>query len=488
MKKLLLLFCSLLFLVNCQSDRDLEDPNSAQFGYTVERDENFIEKALGQTNHLKFNINPNYDFSSLETSVKFTTNLDGVLKLNGEVLNANQKYTLTSQENIFEYIGNVSGTHQLNFTVQNSKGFSVEESFELKYSISEFALTYVGGTADIYQGDETNYLMKIVPGAGQLSSGYQIRFNDYNSNNGSIKLNGVDAQFGQFYPLPNIDNFNIVLKTNQIGQGALNYTVKNSTVSKDYDIQQTIIARQIVVESMNINSTSVVPNSPMSLIGIVKKAPVTSNLSVSYKTWISSASNNNMSGIQNTNNIYTPYALTSTGSFNYNFNAINAGTYTYNIQFKDEYGNESDIESFTVEVQAPLQFIGTPSGSYTMSRQFFPSGGGSGYRVRSKEYMKNFKVQAGGSNSITQIKYEYRFTFVQTPRLFTYEENFNTGNNTVEYNNTTVPAEFLLSSNNFSFTETAVPIVDGTLKIIVFASDGTSITETVPIDVNFVNY
>lgn len=226
----------------------------------------------------------------------------------------------------------------------------------------------------------------------------------------------------------------------------------------------------------------------MSLIGIVKKTPVTSNLSVSYKTWISSASNNNMTGIQNTNNIYIPYALTSTGSFNYNFNAVNPGTYTYNIQFKDEYGNESDVESFTVQVQAPVEFIGTPSGSYTMSRQFYPSGGSNGYRVHSKEYMKNFKVQAGGSNSITQIKYEYRFTFAQTPRLFTYEENFNSGNNTVEYNNTTVPAQYLLSTNNFSFSDTAIPIVDGTLKIIVFASDGTSITQTVPIDVNFVNY
>ncbi|MFN3021834.1 hypothetical protein ACK1KB_12790 [Chryseobacterium sp. TY3] len=488
MKKLLLLFCSLLLLFNCQSDRDLEDPNSAQFGFTVDRDENFIEKSVGEINQLKFNINPTYDFNTLTTSIKFTTNLDGVLKLNGEILNANQKYTLTSKDNIFEYIGNVSGTHQLQFTVQNSKGFSLEESFELKYSISEFALTYTGGTANIYQGEETNYLMKIIPEAGQLSSGYQIRFNDYNSNNGSIKLNGVDAEIGQFYPLPNIDNFNIVLKTNQIGQGALNYTVKNGTVSKDYNIQQTVIARQIVVESMNINSNSVIPNSSMSLIGIVKKTPVTSNASVSYKTWISSASNNNMSGIQNTNNIYIPYALTSTGSFNYNFNAIDAGTYTYNIQFKDEYGNESDVESFTVEVQAPLQFIGTPSGSYTLSRQFFPAGGGNGYRVRSKEYMKNFKVQAGGSNSITQIKYEYRFTFAQTPRLFTYEENFNTGNNTIEYNNTTMPAEFLLTSNNFSFAETAIPIVDGTLKIIAFASDGTSITETVPIDVNFVNF
>ncbi|REC39844.1 hypothetical protein [Chryseobacterium sp. 5_R23647] len=495
MKKYFLILLSVLgtlFLNSCATDGDWEDGNNGGvFGFTIERDETFIEKGLGEVNQLKFNIIPNYDFNTVQTTFKFTTSLNGSLKLNGQNLVANQEYTFTSKENIFEYVGNVSGTHDLKFTVKNAKGASKEEVFELPYSISEFTHTFTGGSADIYQGDGTNYLMKIVPGAAQPTSGYEIKFVDYNTNNGTVKLNGVDAQLGQFYPLPNIDNFNIILTTNQVGQGSLQYTIKNSTVSKDYNIQQTILPRQIVVESMNINSTAVLPNTQMSLIGVVKKAPVTPNLSVSYKTWISSASNNNMSGIQNTNNIYVPYALTSTGSFTYNFNAIDPGTYTYNIQFKDEYGNESAVKSFTVEVQSPLQFVGTPSGSFTLSRQFLvtgPGGNGPNWRVRYKEYMKNFKVVAGGGTTITQIKYEYKFTFNQTPLVLNFEENFNGGNSTVEQINQTTTQNQIMSSNNFSDIAVNTPIQDGTLKITAFASNGNSISQTVSIPVNMVMY
>lgn len=489
---LIIAFFSLsIMFQSCADDGDWEDGNTGgQFGFTIVRDDNFIEKGIGEVNQLKFNIQTNYDFSTVQTSFKYTTSLNGSLKLNGQTLVANQEYTFTSKDNIFEYVGNVSGTHNLKFTVKNEKGASKEEEFELPYSISEFTHTFTGGTANIYQGDATNYLMKIVPSAGQPTSGYEIKFNNYNSNNGTVKLNGVDAQMGQFYPLPNIDNFNVILTTNQVGQGALEYTIKNSTVSKDYNIQQTILPRQIVVESMNVNSTAVLPNTQMSLIGVVKKTPVTSNLTVSYKTWISSASNNNMSGIQNTNNAYVPYALTSTGSFSYNFNAIDAGTYTYNIQFKDEYGNESDVKSFTIEVQAPLQFVGTPTGSYTLSRQFFPTGPGSvnDWRVRYKEYMKSFKVVAGGGTTITQIKYEYKFTFNQTPYILNYEENFNSGNTTIEQTNQVTQQNQLMSTNGFPSNVVMLPIVDGTMKITAFASNGNSISQTVSIPVNWVNY
>ncbi len=208
-------------------------------------------------------------------------------------------------------------------------------------------------STDIYQSDETPYIMKIVPASGQPSTGYEIKFNSYN---GNIKLNGVAAQTGQYYPLPNIDNFNVTLSTNQVGQGALDYTIKNATVNKNYNIQQTVIARKIVVESMNINATSVIPNTQMSLIGVVKKTPVTSNTSVKYKTWISASSNNNTNGIQNTNNAYTPFALGANGSFSLNFNAIEVGTYTYNIQFQDEYGNESDVKTFNISVDAQWSY------------------------------------------------------------------------------------------------------------------------------------
>ena len=176
---LLMAFISLNFINSCREDGDWEKANES-FSYTVERDKNFIEKGVGEANQLTFNINPNYNFSKIETSFKFVTSLNGVLKLNGNVLTANQEYTFTNKENVFEYVGNVSGTHELKITAKNSKGFSVEEKFSLPYGVSEFTHTFTGGSAPIYQGDETQYLMKVVAGTGQPTTGYQIKFNTYN--------------------------------------------------------------------------------------------------------------------------------------------------------------------------------------------------------------------------------------------------------------------------------------------------------------------
>lgn len=425
MKKLLLIFCSLFFLVSCQNDRDLDDQNSSQFGFTVDRDENFIEKSVGEVNQLKFNINPSYDFNSLETSIKFTTNLDGVLKLNGEVLNANQKYTLSSKDNIFEYIGNVSGTHQLKFTAQNSKGFSKEESFELKYSISEFTLSYTGGTANIFQGDETIYTHKIVPNNGN-SSGYEIRFDSYD---GEIAFNGVPAQLDQFYPINNINNFSVALKTNVPGQGKLSYTIKNATVSKPYEIQQTITAREIVIESMNVNASNVLLNANLNLIGVIKKTPVTSDNTVKYKTWISSSSNNNSSGLQNTQNAYLPYSLGANGLFSYNFQALEEGSYTYNIQAQDEFGNESAIKSFNIVVSPNIKFVGAVNMMLDARYKLEFLGD---VRTYLKDFKRSFKIETGGNLSVTKVEYFLSFTHVGQNFSYSFSENVTNGTNSYE--------------------------------------------------------
>ncbi|PWN62405.1 hypothetical protein C1631_022840 [Chryseobacterium phosphatilyticum] len=414
MKKYLLILFSVLgtlFLNSCANDGDWENENGGQFGFKIERDDNFIEKGIGELNQLKFNILPNYDFSTIPTTFKFTTNLNGSLKLNGQALVANQEYTFTSKNNIFEYVGNVSGTHNLKITVKNSKGATKEEEFELPYSISEFTHTYTGGTAQIFQGDDTQYLMKITPGAGQPTSGYEIKFNSYT---GNIKLNGVAATPGQFYTLPNIDSFNVTLNTNTAGQGALHYTIKNSTVNKDYSIQQDVTARQITIESMNISATTVAPNTLMSLIGVVKKSPITGNLNVQYKTWISSASNNNTNGIQNTNNVYTPYTLGSTGNFNYNMNAVAAGTYTYNVQFKDEYGNESTVKTFNVTVENSLAITTPATVTVNLQRTATPlNNQWFQHDIRHKYLgaVLNVAAQASVGNGISKVRFELNFNY-----------------------------------------------------------------------------
>lgn len=397
----ILLTCFSIFSLNsCREDGEWGNENGGQFGFTIERDATFIEKAVGETNQLKFNIKPSYDFASIATTFKFTTSLNGTLKLNGETLVANKEYTFTTKDNIFEYIGNVAGTHDLKISVKNSKGASKVEDFELKYSISEFTHTYTGGSGDIYQGDNTSYLMKISPGQGQPTTGYEIKFNSYN---GTIKLNGVTAQTGQFYSLPNIDNFTTALSTNQAGQGALSYTIKNSTVEKDYTIQQNVIARKIIVESMNINNNAVTPNSQLSLSGVITKSPQTTNNEVKYKTWISSASNGNTSGIQNTSNVFQPYFLQGGNNFLYNFTATQSGVYTYNIQFQDEYGNLSDIKSFNITVSEAISVSGTPNLFFSI----YKADSNSHYvgQVR----VSDLNITANVGNKITKIEVKLKF-------------------------------------------------------------------------------
>lgn len=464
MKNLLYLIfaISLAFSFNsCREDGEWES-NGGQFGFKIERDNNFIEKSVGEANQLTFNIVPNYDFSALTTSFKFTTNLNGVLKLNGQVLTANQSYDFTSKDNVFEYVGNVSGEHLLKITVTNSKGATQTEEFSLKYGVSEFTHTFTGGTADIWQGDETLYQMKVVVGQGQPTTGYQIKFNSYS---GTVKYNGVAVSLGQFYPINNIDNFSVLLATNTAGQGKLTYTIKNATVSKDYEIQQTIKPRQIVIESMNVSAINVLPNTAMSLTGIITKSPASSNTAIKYKTWISSATNNNLSGIQTTNNAYTNYALGSNGSFSVNFNAVAIGNYTLNIQAQDEYGNESTVKTFDIVVEDYVNFLGTQSAELLLAYT-------SKALIVQKGFNRNFEVKAGGSSTITNIKYQldYDITAPNQPvqhKSYTYNETpsgsgvlnisgfFNTNN---------------ISTNTINFLNTNV--INRTLKITATSSTG----------------
>lgn len=423
-------FCLTVFINSCSEDGDWQDAPGGQFGFTVDRDANFIEKSVGESNQLKFNIVSNYNFSTVPMKIKFTSSLNGTLSLNGQNLQQNTEYTLTNKENIFTYIGNVPGSHMLSIIATNDKGATKEEKFTLPYGVSEFTHTFTGGTADIYQSDVTPYLMKIVPSAGQPSTGFEIKFNSYN---GDIKLNGVAVQTGQYYPLPNIDNFTVSLATNQVGQGVMDYTIKNSTVNKNYNIQQTVIARKIVIESMNINATNVLPNTQMSLIGVIKKTPTTPNTSIKYKTWISASSNNNVNGIQNTNNVYTPYALTGVGSFNINFNAIAQGTYTYNIQVQDEFGNESAVQTFNVVVAPEITFVGALATELNI-KWIMPSLP-SQIKTSFPSFNRSFKVVAGGNSTIIKIDYAISFTHGGQNFSYNFTENVTNGTNTYEIAN-----------------------------------------------------
>lgn len=149
MKKLLLLLLCSMFIFSCREDYgNAKNENgggtstTGQFGFTVQRDINFVEQPVGTVNNLTFNIQPNYDYSAIQTYFKFSKNLDGVLKLNGLILNPNIEYQLNNKDNVFEYKGNEIGEHIINFDVYNSKGVHRTETFNLVYKAP--VVTFVG--------------------------------------------------------------------------------------------------------------------------------------------------------------------------------------------------------------------------------------------------------------------------------------------------------------------------------------------------------
>lgn len=460
---------------SCREDGEWGNNEGGQFGFSIERDKDFIEKAVGEENQLKFNIIPKYDFGAVKTVFKFTTNLNGVLKLNDEVLKQNQEYSFTSEKNTFQYTGNISGVHELKISVKNDKGAAGEEVFSLPYAISEFTHTFNGGTGPIFQGEETAYLMKIIPGSGQPTTGYQIKFNTYP---GEVKLNGISASLDQWYPLNNIESFTTSLTTHKAGQDKLTYSIRNSTITKDYEIQQNVQARTITIESLNYSPADIAVNSQVQISGIVNKSPSNTNTTIQYKTWISSASNSNLNGIQNTNNAYVTYALGTNGSLLLNISALAAGIYTYNMQVKDEFGNESEVKSFEISVTAPIYFDDSINKEGTLKMKIPAPVGG--WKVYQQGFSRKFRILTGGIASVKSITYElnYDVTTLSSAQHVTrsYMENIAPGTKIFERNHEVWQT---LGDLVAHLPGANVNVINPTMKITAVANTGDTASVTI---------
>lgn len=355
MKKTFFLFIailSLLFINSCRSDGDWGDnQTNGQFGFSIERDKDFQEKAVGETTDIKFNIKANYDFSTVPMVIKYSGDLNGVLKLGDITLEQNKEYELKSANNILKYTGNEAGTHKLKISAKNAKDQSQTEEFELKYGVSDFQIKLEGGNGDFYQGQEISYVGKITPAKNTDTKGYSIKFNSFD---GKIKFEGANVELGKEYPINDISNFSISTLSTKIGQSKLSYTIKNTTVSRDLDIQQNILARTVSFDGdASISKNVLEPNQRFSLQAVVKKNPKVSG-DLFYKTWVS-GQNVIADGITTTNGTYQQYALGDNNQLKLDLQALKTGDYTLNIQLKDEFGNESDVKQFQIKVDNPIK-------------------------------------------------------------------------------------------------------------------------------------
>lgn len=476
MKKIFFLFATILSLTtinSCRSDGDWGDnQDNAQYGFSVERDKDFQEKAVGESTDFKFNIKANYDYSTLPMVIKYTGDLNGVLRLGDLVLEQNKEYDLKNAVNMLKYTGNEAGTHKLKISVKNSKEQSRTEEFEFKYAVSDFQVNLTGGTGEYYQGQEISYIGKITPAKNTDTKGYTIKFNVFD---GTIKYNGVLAELGKEYPINDINNFSVSAITSKVGQQKLTYTIKNTTVSRDLELQINAKARQLVIESMDIQPRSVVPNTQVSLVGIIKKTPIKDNNTIKYKTWITSATDNNVNGIQTTNNTFVDYALSSNGDINIKMLAKDAGKYTINFQAQDEFGNLSDVKQFEINVEAPLAFVGEAATTFSYNyshRNIIKIG------CDFVNWKKTFRVKAGASQKITKIEYQLNYNVGNRDFNYNASEIVNSQDE-VNYSNQDVPGSGFIGEWSFKDFVDNVGNAKGTLKIIVTTDKGATLEKVI---------
>lgn len=473
-KSLFLLFAVLGVLINsCREDGKWNDNDPEGFGYSIERDTDFIEKAVGESNILKFNIKTKYNFVSVPIKIKYTSSLKGILKLGDRDLEPNKEYELKEENNNLEYVGQVAGEHLLKITVQNEKGVTVVEDFALKYAVSDFSIEIKNTRNEVYQGEEAQYILKVSPLNSTDNTGYEIRFDSYDNHQSSkVKYDGNVIDYGKFYKISEaaLHNISLGLSSWTAGDQKLLFTIRNKTVTKTgIEISQKVLPRTVKIVNMKPSEEKVGLNKFISINGFVSKDPFKDNNTIYYKTWISSS---DPDAITNTQNQWTKYILGDSNSVNLkNLKTNTYGTHKYNIQFKDEFGNESEIKTFDIEVNEDITWVKNPTVFINIEqrkKQFGTSPLSYYTEVYYKGINLDFIAKTGLGNKIIKYKINISFHFDGQYHPRSYEVALDNFTDNLEINRSFNVEERLYNK----YLGTPPYAGDGTYTLIVYDSQG----------------
>lgn len=409
-----------LVLPSCDKDGDWDNSKDKDiFAFEIERDEEFPEKAINEVTYIKTRVNAVYNFDKLPMNIKVVYhNGEGVLTLNGVILENNSSYILKSKDNVFEYVGKNNGSHNFSITFTNEKKVSRTAEFRIQYATTEFSVveTASNPNQEVWQGDVYSYLIKIEPhNPNKPTNDYQIRFDIYD---GNILLNGSNAELNRWYPISNINSVQLDLKTKNFGnQVTLHYSVKNNTTERsNLQIKRAVKQREIKLNKFRIDNDSILnnTNNVITILGNITKQPNSSNF-VQYKIWLADYPTNYTDNGINipllNNSAYQNATLGLNGVFDFQFTTqknIPTGRYLVTIQFQDEFENESETRSFEILVEDGKFKILEPINLTAYFRVWRRGGGHWG--IHFYKIGRNFKVTTGNSK-VKIIKTSYDFIF-----------------------------------------------------------------------------
>lgn len=359
MKKIVLIttvvLVALVVAVACKKD---EGQDALQFKFEVTSKTETIETGLGTNDvvPLEFFVERQYVTGS-EMTYSITSNRKNFTITNskGEELTQNKSYKMSNDTLVINYKGLEQGIHTVQVLFKNDKGVSVEKRIDLTFANYDFNYSVTTEKKEIYQGEEVTYKLNI--DSSDLNAGeYSIKFtsyeeNDKNLDKSSVLFEGEKIEFDKWYKLKSLSDTKIDINSFYSGAKSLKGVIKNKNSERNFVLNQTIKNRVVTLGSSDVSKAMITSVGEKILYkAIVEKKPKQNN-KIWYKTWATINAKAPEDGITTTKNEYVEYTLTDTGYFEIPIETKKGGEYQYNIIFKDEFGNESfmDTKNITVD-------------------------------------------------------------------------------------------------------------------------------------------
>lgn len=240
--------------------------------------------------------------------------------------------------------------------------------FPITVNYKTFAIKQINDVlTNKYQGQDISFVSSIEADNNQNGE-YKVKFlafdtQDINLQKSYVKLNGVPIKFNVEYSFKEINN-SIVVNSFHHGDVKLVYEVwraemPNYKVKKEIDIN---IKKATISANLNIDKTKILTNTSFTIQGKVNT--LSREGKIYYRTWAEkniAISKDFGTGlwrttdeVNSTKEKWEEYILSNNSFSISNQTSNNDGNYKYYIQFKDEFGNESEVFKYQIKVNPPI--------------------------------------------------------------------------------------------------------------------------------------
>lgn len=240
--------------------------------------------------------------------------------------------------------------------------------FPITVNYKTFAIKQVNDVlTDKYQGQDISFVSSIEADNNQNGE-YKVRFlafdsQDINLQKSYVKLNGVPIKFNIEYSFKEINN-SIVVNSFHHGDVKLVYEVwraemPNYKVKKETDIN---IKKGSISANLNIDKTKILTNTSFTIQGKVNTLSREGKIyyrtwaekNVSLFKWAGEQKWRSTDEVNSTKERWVEYVLNNNSFSVSNQSTDKSDDYRFFIQFKDEFGNESEVIRYDIKVIPPI--------------------------------------------------------------------------------------------------------------------------------------